>query len=134
MPRGVYDRSKLKKNAKSTETIVETKGSGSNRKGKPGKKTGLSMVTQEASFHALHMLHEARNNLATLSSLPSNPFIQAQIDENVRQMDKYTKEVFGITEVKSTETVVETKTTSNGSEKVVALPPRVVPPPPLPIA
>ena len=131
MPRGVYDRSKLKKTkVESTGTVKKVKVKTVSAKAPVGDAS-----SQPESFHALHMMHEARQNLKTLSELPLNPFTQAQIDENLRQLDKYTKEVFGTQDAAKEVVPVEQPkvVTSSSTDKVVPLP-RVVPPPPLPVS
>ncbi len=124
MPRGVYDRSKLKKNkgaekkAESTETVAKVAAP----KGKPGRKPGSKNKVQKTSAPAVHLaeaapgmaqvqksyselylISEVRNNLATLSLIAdkfgtSVPGVQDEMATQVGYLTRLSKDVFGIAE------------------------------------
>lgn len=108
MPRGVYDRSKMKKKAASTETAHAAPKS---PKGKPGRKPGSKNKPKASlpgaslaqglavGFSDLHLISEVRNNLVTLNLLAdkfggSVPSITAEITTQVGYLSQLSKKSF----------------------------------------
>jgi hypothetical protein len=107
MPRGIYDRSKLKKNkTESTETVAKVAAPKGKPGRKPGRKPGSTATTQAkaetSGRNTLELMSEVRQNLAILSSLKqvgfSIPAITSEVQAHVDILGKLSREAFGVEE------------------------------------
>lgn len=130
MPRGVYDRSKLKK-TKTTETVSAAPKA---PKGKPGRKPGsgakavVTSAPAKVSGNELELFSTVRANLDTLNSLASKfgdiPTIKSEVAAHVDLFTSLREKVFG---TKSTETVVSNGTAPTQYASSVPMPPAPIP-------
>lgn len=144
MPRGIYDRSKLKKSHKheSTETVAHTAAPKGKPGRKPGRKPGNSVATASASVakstgnkatNTMELLSEVRQNLATLSSLKQQfgtiGAINTEVQAHVELLGRLSREAFGVvetvTEVKQAVTPPNGLGTVTNPMPVVQLPPNI---------
>lgn len=111
MPRGVYDRSKLKKSKPEKTASATPAKRGPGRP--PGRKAhavkevakeaaplgGMGQVAQAFGHGGdLHLLHEIRNNLSTLHLLSDKfgdlPAVKSEVAANVEAMANLRKQIF----------------------------------------
>lgn len=139
MPRGVYDRSKLKKNkakAESTETAVSAA-----PKGKPGRKPGsknkakasvpqgLGVGVAQIARGDFHLISEVRANLAVLNAVATQfgsvPAVKTEIETHIGYLSRLSKAAFGEAEAE------EIQAPANGASAQQY--PTTVPMPPAPV-
>jgi hypothetical protein len=149
MPRGVYDRSKLKKNkttaTHSTETAVHAAPAKRGPKGKPGRKAGSTNKTStqgavqtksNISGDSLMLFGEVRSNLVTLNLLAdkfgSIPAIKSEVEAHVETLGRLRQQVFGTGEAEADQKETA-PVASNGTSVAATQYPATVPMPSAPI-
>lgn len=150
MPRGVYDRSKLKKTNKA-ETVSAAPVA-KKAKGKPGRKPGAQVAKSEAvspmtaikgsgsNANALDLFATVRENLNTLNALGAQfkgvSAIEAEVVSHLGILSDLRKQVFGedkVEEAVETEEATAAPSTGNGVNAAPAFPTSVpMPPSPIP--
>ncbi len=146
MPRGVYDRSKMK--TKTASTAAAPAAAKKGPKAKPGRKPGAQAKTTASTpvvqskgtgGNAFDLLSTVRENLATLTSVGSqfgNALVADEVAEQVKLLSSFREKIFGSTETiakKEEKSEAASAPVSNGTSAAPQQYAQSVPMPPAPI-